>query len=180
MAIRSANSSKGRISSWKNRHKLHRLLWRLTGGHFTNKNKINRVKKQEIMYGGMFFLEPLKPQIKRSTTNAASDLKACEKYWRHLKALLLGPPFYKQILVQETFGLVPDSSISSLHRLHSCSMPHVVDVQMGICLLYSSLSCKWKRIKRFHHSQSPSYRAGVSRSSHKGHDWARFSVLPDR
>lgn len=132
------------------------------------------------MFGGMFFLEPLKPQIKLSTTDAASDLKACEKCWRHLKALLLGPPFYKQILVQETFGLAPDSSISSLHRLHICSMPHVADVQMGICLLYSSLSCKWKRIKRFHHSQSPSHRAAVSRSSHKGHDWARFSLLPGR
>lgn len=156
MAIRSANSSKGRISSYKNGHKLHQLLRLLTGGHFTNfqrlpnkKNtlllkiplgsyfcrKISRVTKQEIIYGGMFFLEPLKPQIKLSTTDAASDLKACEKCWSYLKALLLGPPFYKQILVQETFGLVPDSSISSLHRLHICSMPHVADVQMGICLL---------------------------------------------
>lgn len=123
MAIRSANSSKGRISSCKYGHKLY---------------KTETIKSNELH--------------QLSATDAASGLKTCEKHWWHLKALLLGPPFYKHILVKETFGLVPDSSISSVHWQHISSMPHLADVQMRICLLYSGLSCKGKRIKSFHQS----------------------------
>lgn len=128
MAIRSANSSKGRISSCKYGHKLYQT---------------ETIKSNELH--------------QLSATDTASELKTCEKRWWHLKALLFGPPFYKQILVKETFGLVPDSSISSVLWQHISSMPHLAVVLVRICLLYSAPGCKGKRIKSFHHSQSLSH-----------------------
>lgn len=63
---------------------------------------------------------------------------------KHLKTLLLGPPFDEQILVEETSCLVPDSSISSVHGLHTSSMPHLDDVWSS-CLPNAGLSCKFKK-----------------------------------
>lgn len=61
---------------------------------------------------------------------------------KHLKTLLLGPPFDEKILVKKTFCLVPDSSIFSIHWLHTSSMPHLENVWTRTRLLNAGLSCK--------------------------------------
>lgn len=63
---------------------------------------------------------------------------------KHLKTLLLGPPFDEEILVKKTFCLVPDSSISSIHRLHTSNMPHLDNVWMRTRLPNAGLSCRSK------------------------------------
>lgn len=66
----------------------------------------------------------------------------------HLQALLLGPPFDEQILVEKTSRLVPDSSVSSVHGLHAPSIPHVDNVWTRGPLTNPGLSCKGHRWQR--------------------------------
>lgn len=60
----------------------------------------------------------------------------------HLETLLLGSPLDEQIFVEQTSCLVPDSSISPVHGLHACSMPHLDDVGKRRVLPNAGLSCK--------------------------------------
>lgn len=59
----------------------------------------------------------------------------------YLEALLLGPPFDEQVLVEKTSCLWPNSCISSKNRLHAASIPHLDDVRTG-CVTKAGLSCR--------------------------------------